>query len=99
MGAGVRTNVGSLVSPRPAYTGTVEAPKASEHDRDYMRRLGEFEREGREEWMRYLESLSLDERVRRSFARTEAGQPYERKEPEDLAAIYTRAKRLGLYRA
>jgi hypothetical protein len=77
----------------------VDVEKASERDRDYMRRLGQYEREGREEWMRYLESLTLDERLRRSFERTVKGRPYDRKEPEDLAAIYDRARRLGLYRA
>ena len=71
--------------------------RASERDKDYMRRLGEFEREGRMEWLRYLQSLTLDERLRRSFERTRLGRPYLRKEPEDLAAIYARARRLGIY--
>ncbi|MFN0094452.1 MAG: hypothetical protein ACKVVT_06700 [Dehalococcoidia bacterium] len=72
---------------------------ASERDRDYFRRLGEFERAGREDWMCYLEALPLEERVRRSFQRTAEGEPYDRKEPEDLALIYQRARRLGIYRA
>lgn len=81
-----------------AYTRFMTVQKASERDKAYMRRLGEFEREGRLEWLAYLESLTIDERLRRSFERTENGRPYERKEPEDLAAIYERARRLGLYR-
>lgn len=71
--------------------------KASERDRDYFRRLGEFEREGRMEWLRALQSLTLDERLRRSFERTRRGRPYPRREPEDLAAIYARARRLGIH--
>jgi hypothetical protein len=63
-----------------------------------MRRLGEYEREGREEWMRFLNSLGLEERLRRSMERTAKGEPYARKEPEDLAAFYELAKRLGHYR-
>ncbi len=75
----------------------MEPQKASQRDRDYFRRIGEFEREGRMEWLRFLQSLTLDERLRRSFERTRIGQPYPRREPEDLAAIYTRARRLGIY--
>ncbi len=64
-----------------------------------MRRLGEFERQARAEHLAYLRSLSLGERLRRSFAATarQRGR-YARKEPKDLAAFYQRAKRLGLYR-
>ena len=62
-----------------------------------MRRLGEFEREGRMEWLRTLQNLTLDERLRRSFERTRLGRPYDRKGPEDLAAIYVRARRLGIH--
>jgi hypothetical protein len=76
----------------------MEVKKASQRDKDYMRRLGEFNREGRMEWLHELQALTIDERLRRTFLRTERGAPYLRREPEDLAAIYTRARRLGLYR-
>jgi hypothetical protein len=79
------------------YTGVVEVKRASEWDKAYMRRLGEYEREGRMEWLRYLQSLMIDERLRRSFLRTERGTPYARREPEDLQAFYDRARRLGLH--
>ncbi len=72
--------------------------KASERDKAYMRRLGEYELEGRNDWMRHLLSLTIDERLRRSFERTQMGPPYPRREPEDLGAFYERARRLGLYR-
>ena len=75
----------------------METHKASQRDKDYMRRLGEFEREGRMEWLRALQSLTLDERLRRSFERTRLGRPYPRREPEDLSAIYARARRLGIH--
>ncbi|MFN0146168.1 MAG: hypothetical protein ACKVT1_06640 [Dehalococcoidia bacterium] len=75
----------------------MEVKKASEWDKAYIRRLGEYEREGRIEWLGYLQSLTIDERLRRSFARTEHGKPYERREPEDLQAFYDRARRLGLH--
>jgi len=72
--------------------------KVSARDREYIRRLGELERAAYEELLEYHRSLPLAERLRRSFERTARGKPYPRKEPEDLAAIYARAKRLGLYR-
>ncbi len=73
-------------------------PRVTDADRDYFRRLGEFERENHEARQRYLDGLGLEERLRRSIRRTLAGKPYARKEPEDPGAIYERAKRLGLYR-
>jgi len=84
--------------PRPRYTVHMETGKVTERDKDYMRRLAKFEEEGRREWMTFLESLSLDERVRRSFERTHRGKPYGRREPEDLQELYDRARKLGLYR-
>jgi hypothetical protein len=83
---------------RSRYNRDVEVKKASERDKAYIRRLGQYELEGRIEWMRYLMSLTIDERLRRSFERTQMGTPYSRREPDDPSAIYERARRLGLYR-
>ena len=83
---------------RRPYAVEVEVTRASERDKAYIRRLGQYELEGRIEWMRNLMSLTIDERLRRSFERTQMGTPYPRREPDDPAAIYERARRLGLYR-
>ena len=83
---------------RSRYDGAVEVKKASERDKAYIRRLGQYELEGRIEWMRYLMSLTIDERLRRSFEQTQMHPPYPRREPDDPSAIYERARRLGLYR-
>lgn len=76
----------------------MDEPRVTDADRDYMRRLGEFERANHEEQQRYLDSLSIDERLMRTLRRTLEGKPYPRKEPKDLGAIYERAKPFGLYR-
>jgi hypothetical protein len=83
---------------RLSYTETVQEPRVTAADRDYFRRLGEFERENGRELQAYLDSLPIEERLSRSLRRTAEGAPYVRREPDDLGAIYERARRLGLYR-
>ena len=69
---------------------------ASDHDRDYFRRLGEFERANDEDARREHFALSLDERLLVSAMIT-ARTPYQAfdEHPEEL---YERARHLGLYR-
>ena len=87
--------------PDPRYAAVMSEqskPRVTDADREYMRRIGEYERQAQREQLEYLWSLPIEERVRRSFERTQAGQPYPRKEPKVLTALYNRARRLGLYR-
>lgn len=74
----------------------LEIERVSEADKAYMRRLGEYERQARQDELDYLWSLSLDERVRRSIAMARPANSYARKEPKDLGALYRR-RQLGLY--
>ncbi|MFN0094451.1 MAG: hypothetical protein ACKVVT_06695 [Dehalococcoidia bacterium] len=76
----------------------MEVKKATQRDRDYFRRLGEFEREGREEWRAWWRALPLHERLERSAARRFGEPVSERRDPEEPERIYERAKRLGIYR-
>ena len=70
----------------------------SEHDKEHMRKLGEWKRQLREQDLREHLALSIDERLLRSFRRTEASGPYPRKEPEDFMQFYEWAKRMGKHR-
>lgn len=71
----------------------------SDHDKDYMRRLAEFEGEGQASRLRAHLSLAISERLQRSlhhWARfRESIRSESRKDSPDL--FYERAKRLGLY--
>lgn len=75
-------------------------PKASERDREYMRRLGQYVEEAneaaREEWLR----LSGAERIAKSeaFSRRARGYAHPKTESDDLCLIYHRARQLGLLR-
>lgn len=76
------------------------APKVSEHDREYMRRLGQYVAEAneaaRQEWL----ALPGAERLARSFALSRRGRDYAHpnRDKGDPSLIYTRARALGLIR-
>lgn len=77
-------------------------PKASERDREYMRRLGRYVEEANEaaraEWLK----LSGTERIARSEALSRHYRTRERVEAalakDDPSPLYERARRLGLLR-
>ena len=73
----------------------------SEHDRDYFRRLGEWERENAEEDLRRHIALSISERVRASEQMSERWRKFVHDDHSDdrPEEFYERAKRLGLYKA
>lgn len=75
----------------------MENARVSEADMAYMRRIGDYERQARQDELDYLWSLSVDERVRRSISMAAPAGSYARKEPKDLGAFYRRARELGLY--
>jgi hypothetical protein len=72
--------------------------KASERDREYMRRLGRYVAEAndaaREEWLKLApeKRIELSER----FSRRARSYATANKEPDDLGLIYRRARELGL---
>ena len=71
---------------------------ASERDREYLRRLGEFENEARADALREWLDLPLGERLRRSSAYHTSMTIPETREPEEPEKFYEHVKRLGLYR-
>jgi hypothetical protein len=75
--------------------------KVSERDREYMRRLGEFERENEADALREHLALSLIDRLYRSANLSEqwAGYLHDDRETEAPEEFYERARRLGLYRS
>jgi hypothetical protein len=76
----------------------VDVQKASERDRDYMRRLGKFQDEANAEWRASWRALPLHERLEHSNARRFGLAVSPRRDPEEPEQIYIRARRLGLYR-
>jgi hypothetical protein len=71
----------------------------SDRDRDYMRRLGEWEAENAAEDLRAHLALSIEERLRRSWEMTVRYRDWVRPEEDDFAErFFARAKELGLYR-
>ncbi len=75
--------------------------RASEKDRDYFRRLGEWERENAEEDLRRHLALPLSERLARSQRMMIEWGPYLRNTDNDdhPEEFYARARRLGLIRS
>lgn len=71
----------------------------SDHDRDYFRRLGDWERENAEADLREHLALSIDDRLARSWAMTLRFRDWVRPDPDDdgLERFYARARELGLY--
>jgi hypothetical protein len=72
----------------------------SDWDRDYFRRIGEFEAaNARDAWAAH-EALSLDERLAASWrlSSRSPGRAARAEKYDDPGVIYERAKRLGLYR-
>jgi hypothetical protein len=72
----------------------------SEKDRDYMRRLGKFMDEVNAEELAEHLARPIEERVDESERHYRRGLGWARpsKTPKELAALYERAHRLGLYR-
>lgn len=73
---------------------------ASEKDREYFRRLGEWERENQEMRLREHLALPLEKRIRASWQFCRQVIRSVKKDPRDdnPGAFYEQAKRLGLYR-
>ena len=71
----------------------------TDRDRDYMRRLGEFEAEGHAAALRDHLSLSIDERLRRSLLlyRQFIGHVHTGLRDDDPSQFYDHARRLALY--
>jgi hypothetical protein len=77
-----------------------DIPRASEKDRDYFRRLGEWEAENeRQAWLVH-EALSLDERLARSslISTRVSGRVRRAVLHDDPASFYRQAASSGLYR-
>jgi hypothetical protein len=75
----------------------------SDRERDYMRRLGEFQAQGHAEGTAAHLALRPAERLARSFAlmrRFMVSAAARRRDPapDDPTPLYDRARRLGLYR-
>lgn len=81
------------MSEEPAPTVRV-----SENDRDYMRRLGEFEAENARRDLAKHRERTLDERLEYSWRITRSlGRSVRRPDDSgDSALLYERARRLGL---
>lgn len=71
----------------------------SDHDRDYMRRLGEFEAAGAGARAEAHRMLSLSERLEQSILlyRRFVGDANLAARDDDPTPLYERARRLGLY--
>ena len=76
----------------------MEPQKASQRDRDYMRRLGEYQDEAIAEWRAAWRALPLHIRLQHSAARRFGMPVSPRRDPEEPGRFYERARRLGLYR-
>ncbi len=72
----------------------------SSRDRDYMRRLGEFQAQGAENRERAHRALSLSARLEQSmgFCRRFFSTANLAAREDDPTPFYDRARRLGLYR-
>ena len=75
-----------------------EPKRASEHDRDYFRRLGEWERENDELATAAHLALPILERINVAWRMWQELGPFVMPEPDDGAneAFYARARELGL---
>ena len=76
-----------------------EPKRASEHDRDYFRRLGEWERENDELATAAHLALPMLERINVAWRMWQELGPFVMPEPDDGAneAFYARARERGLY--
>jgi len=71
----------------------------TEHERDYMRRVGEIKATLREEERARHRSLPIEERLERSWALYLAYRERLPSRDEDPSRFYDRARALGLYLA
>lgn len=77
------------------------AERASEKDRDYFRRLGEWKAELKAEDLRQFLALSPKERQEQAERQITDTRSYARNLPQsnEPPVLFERAKQLGLYRA
>ena len=77
-------------------------PTVSDWDREYFRRIGEFERQNAEDELRRHLARSLGERLRVSLEISRQWSKHLKhnsREDDDPGAFYERARELGLYRS
>ena len=82
-------------------TEAASPPRASEHDREYMRRIGRIHEEIEQEELAEHVSRAPRERMVAALALMLQGPYFEPRNPRDAddpSQFYERAKRLGLYR-
>ncbi len=80
--------------------GALKPPQVSERDRDYFRRLGEWERENRSQRLRDHLALSIETRIRESWAISrQVGAHLKLSVDDGAERFYERARRLGLIRS
>lgn len=82
------------VEPHVRYAATVAV---SEHDRDFLRRLGGFQEEGHRAAVAAHQARSPAERLRWSIELMLRHLPSARARLDDPSPFYARARRLGLY--
>jgi len=71
----------------------------TDRDRDYFRRLGEWERENRDSRLREHLALPIEKRIRESWTMSRQVAPHIRHAIDDGAErFYERARKLGLIR-
>ena len=72
--------------------------RASEHDFDYMRRLGEFKAASHRDALAAHLALSVNDRLVASeqLAKRDGPRNMHRAQQDDLAAFFRRARELGL---
>lgn len=75
--------------------------RASEKDRDYFRRLGEWKAQLKAEDLRQFLALSPKARQERAERHIRDSRDYARNLPQgtDFPVLFEKAKQLGLYRA
>ncbi len=84
----------------PAPAGRRYDPEVAvtDHDRDYMRRLGEFQAAGHAAATAAHLAKSVAERLAASVALMQRSLSSNRSRHDDPTPLYDRARRLGLYR-
>jgi hypothetical protein len=97
----VKREAESVEQRRPRYNGPMDEPtsRVSDHDRDYFRRLGEWEAENERLEEERHRARTMAERLEYSLLLTRTHGPFLREDPvEDSAKVefYERARRLGL---
>jgi hypothetical protein len=78
--------------------GAMTEQRASEWDKEYFRRIGEWKAETKAQQRRDHLALPLDQRLLASeqLYQWSKGYANPRSEPKDMGAIFERARRLGI---